>query len=318
MLVNQEERPAVVQERVPEHPTCADSICAVLVSFHPDRDLPSRVNRILTQVGALVIVDNGSGEASREMLSELSADARVALELNRENLGIASALNIGVRRARLLGYDWVLLIDQDSVPDTDMVAQLIAVHASFPEPARLAVLGAGFRDIHKPEADAHGGAPSPPWEEVESVITSGSLLRLAIWDRIGAFRDDFFIDYVDSEYCFRARAKGYRVAKTRKPLMSHAIGASTRHAILGIRRWTSNHSADRRYYMARNDTIMLKDYGRLRWGAWALKSLGRRVRTCKRIALYEDQKLSKMAAVASGWWDGVRGNLGPRHAAGRR
>jgi hypothetical protein len=70
--------------------------------------------------------------------------------------------------------------------------------------------------------------------------------------------------------------------------------------------------------MARNDTVMLKDYGQLRWGAWALKSLGRRVRTCKRIALYEDQKLRKMAAVASGWWDGVRGNLGPRQHAGRR
>ncbi len=301
-----------------EHPASAKSICAVLVSFHPDRELPSRVHRTLAQVGALVIVDNGSGGASLSMLTELSADPRVSLELNGENLGIASALNIGVRRARKLGYDWVLLIDQDSEPDTDMVDELIAVHASFPEPARLAVLGAGFRDIHKPEAAPAGRGTEPPWEEVESVITSGSLLSLATLDRIGAFRDDFFIDYVDSEYCFRARARGYRVAKTRRPLMSHAIGASTRHAILGIRKWTSNHSADRRYYMARNDTVMLKDYGQLRWGAWALKSLGRRVRTCKRIALYEDQKLRKMAAVASGWWDGVRGNLGPRQHAGRR
>jgi rhamnosyltransferase len=198
----------------------------------------------------------------------------------------------------------------------------------------LAVLGAGFRDVHKPgtappevrsealpsgaagdaaRAGGHSRAPESSWEEVESVITSGSLARLSTLDRIGAFRDEFFIDYVDSEYCFRARAKGYRVIKTRQPLMSHAIGASTRHAILGIHKWTSNHSADRRYYMARNDTVMLKEYGRFRWGSWALKSLGRRVRTCKRIAFYEDAKLSKIAAVARGWWDGVRGNLGPRH-----
>jgi rhamnosyltransferase len=101
---------------------------------------------------------------------------------------------------------------------------------------------------------------------------------------------------------------------TRKPLMSHAIGASTHHAILGVHKWTSNHSADRRYYMARNDTIMLKEYGGFPWGTWALKSLGRRVRTCKRIVLYEDAKFAKVAAVAHGWWHGVRGHLGPRRA----
>jgi len=156
--------------------------------------------------------------------------------------------------------------------------------------------------------------PAPAWAEVESVITSGSLINLSTLDRIGGFRDEFFIDYVDSEFCFRARALGYRVAKTRKALMSHAIGASTSHAILGIRKWTTNHSADRRYYMARNDTIMLKEYGGFPLGIWALKSFGRRVRTCKRIALYEDAKLGKLAAVAHGWWDGVRGHLGPRRS----
>jgi rhamnosyltransferase len=133
-----------------------------------------------------------------------------------------------------------------------------------------------------------------------------------MFDRIGEFRDEFFIDYVDADFCFRARTMGLRVIKTRKSLMSHAIGASTQHDILGIHKWTSNHSADRRYYIARNDTIMLKEHAGLPWGAWALKSLGRRVRTGKRILLYEDSKFSKLSAVAHGWWDGVRGNLGPR------
>jgi rhamnosyltransferase len=264
-----------------------------------------------------VIVDNGSGEAALRMLQGLSADSRISLELNRKNLGVARALNIGIERARSLGYEWVLLLDQDSVLDAGMVDELIAVHASFPEPARLAALGAGFRDVHKPETELSDSLETL-WEEVESVITSGSLLRLATLDRIGPFREEFFIDYVDSEYCFRARAQGYRVVKTRKPLMSHAIGASTHHAILGVRKWTSNHSADRRYYMARNDTVMLKEYGEFRWGTWALKSFGRRVRTCKRIVLYENRKLSKIGAVAHGWWDGVRGNLGPRRRADRR
>jgi hypothetical protein len=32
----------------------------------------------------------------------------------------------------------------------------------------------------------------------------------------------------------------------------------------------------------------------------------------KRIALYEDDKVRKILAVGQGWWDGVRGNMGPR------
>jgi hypothetical protein len=45
---------------------------------------------------------------------------------------------------------------------------------------------------------------------------------------------------------------------------------------------------------------------------WALKSLARRLRTCKRIVLYEQMKISKIIAVAQGWYDGVRGHMGPR------
>jgi rhamnosyltransferase len=138
------------------------------------------------------------------------------------------------------------------------------------------------------------------------------LIPLETHAAIGVFREEFFIDYVDLEYCCRARAKGYFVIRTRKPIMSHAIGAITRHSVLWMKKWTFNHSADRRYYIARNDTVMLREYGNYGFGLWALKSFGRSVRLCKRIALYEQMKTSKMIAVAQGWWDGVRGQMGPR------
>jgi rhamnosyltransferase len=280
-------------------------VCAILVSYHPDAELPRRAVRILEQVGALVIVDNGSGEAAHEMLRRIAADARVSLVLNSSNLGVASALNLGVERARALGFAWMLLLDQDSDLHDGMLTSLIEVRAAYPEPARVAVIGAGFGEETRP-------APEAAWQEVESVITSGSLIPLAVHAAIGPFRDEFFIDYVDSEYCFRARARGYRVLRTAKPLMSHTIGAPTRHDLLGKPKWTTNHSPDRRYYIARNDTVMLREYGGYAFGSWALKSLARRLRTCKRIVLYERCKARKIAAVSAGWWDGVRGRLGPR------
>jgi len=306
-----------MNESAPARPANGNDVCAVVVTYHPDPELPVRLRGILRQVGAVVIVDNGSGDAELKMLRELSADPLVTLVLNSDNLGIARALNVGIQRAAALGFAWVLLLDQDTSVDEDMVRTLIAVHAAFPDKDRLAVIGSGFRDVNRQPRGAgnaaHGGSrEEAPWEDVECVITSGSLLPLAAHAAIGPFREEFFIDHVDIEYCFRARAKGFRVIKTRRSIMSHAIGATTEHNWLWLNKWTTNHSPDRRYYFARNDTVMLREYGHYMFGMWALKSLSRRIRMCKRIALYEQMKTRKMLAVAQGWWDGVRGRLGPR------
>ncbi len=301
----------------PGEPANGMDVCAVVVTYHPDSELPARLARVLRQVGAVVIVDNGSGEDGLKMLRALSADPKITLALNSANLGIARALNIGIERAAALGFARVLLLDQDTIVDEDMVQRLMEVYAAIPDNERLAVIGSGFRDANaKPRAagdEAHGGMrEEPAWEDVECVITSGSLLPLSTHAAIGPFREEFFIDHVDIEYCFRARAKGFRVLKTRRPVMSHAIGATTEHNWLWLNKWTTNHSPDRRYYFARNDTVLLREYGNYRFGTWALKSLGRRIRMCKRITLYEQMKTRKMLAVAQGWWDGVRGRLGPR------
>ena len=300
-------------------------VCAVLVSFHPDAGLPRRVAAVAAQTGGVVIVDNGSGAAAIGMLRELAAANRsIEVIENHANLGVARALNLGAARAAERGFAWLLLLDQDSEVEPDLVRALFDARAAYPDPERLAIVGAGFvepaRGRHARAGDgvrpgdaanaSAGGAP--PWEEVETAITSGSLLSVATYRRVGAFRDELFIDYVDTDYCRRARAAGYAIATTRRPLMSHAIGAPAAHRWLWFEKWTLNHAVDRQYYIARNDTVMLREGGRYRHGAWALKSLARRLRSAKRVLLYEDAKARKLAALGQGWWHGLRGRLGPR------
>ncbi|HVC02178.1 MAG TPA: glycosyltransferase family 2 protein [Steroidobacteraceae bacterium] len=298
------------------------TVRAVLVTYHPDAGLPRRLAAIAAQVAGIVIVDNGSNETQLAMLRGLAAgDPAVALLENGANLGVARALNLGIERAAQRDCRWLLLLDQDSTAEPDLVRALLAVHGAYPRPERLAIVGAAFLDpaAHAPPpaaarapprgADSAGGEP---WRAVETAITSGSLLALAAYRAIGPFRDEFFIDYVDSDFCRRAHAHGFAVVITRRPLMAHTIGAPTRHRLLWMCRWTSNHSADRRYYIARNDTVMLREGGRHPHGRWALKSLARRLRTCKRVLLYEEAKAAKIAAVLQGWWHGIRGRMGPR------
>jgi rhamnosyltransferase len=292
-------------------------VCAIVVTYHPDAAVPNRLNSLLLQVGTIVIVDNGSADAERNMLREAAADPKIELVFNLENLGLARALNIGIQRAHALGYSRVLLLDQDSRCDREMVRTLLGIEASFPDRERLAVIGSNYDDVTKRAPGAIDPASlDDHWDEVDLVITSGSLLPLAAHFAIGPFREEFFIDYVDEDYCLRAKAKGYRVIRSRKHLMSHAIGSPTLHEKFGVRKWTTNHSPDRRYYIARNNTVLLREYGNFRAGMWALKSLSRRLRQCKRIALYEPMKTRKIVAVMQGWWDGIRGNMGPRMSDG--
>jgi rhamnosyltransferase len=310
---------ARVRIQVSECPARASDVCAVLVTYHPDKNFPERLNRISRQAAAVVIVDNGSTDAELSMLRRIAADPAVTLVLNLDNLGVARALNIGIQRAAMLGFPFALLFDQDSAVDDDMAASLLAIHETFPERERLAIIGSAFRDVsgQLPDPDA-SPALSEQWEDAECVITSGTLLPLAAYRVIGPFREEFFIDYVDLDYCNRAVAHGYRVIKSRRSLMAHSIGAPTQHRMLWMRKWTTNYSADRRYYIARNKTVMLREYGRYRMGGWALKSLMTCLKTCKRIILYEHPKGAKILATASGWWDGIHGNMGPRNERHRR
>ncbi len=300
-----------------EPPAARREVCAVLVTYHPDSGFPARVERVVPQVDATIIVDNGSAESAADMLRELSARPAVTAVFNRENLGIARALNIGMQRALAAGYSWALLLDQDTDVDPDMVERLLATHASCLG-NRVAIVGSRYRDANGAPFDPRrlesspGGIAGVLCEEVESVITSGSLLSLPAYLAIGPFRDEFFIDYVDTEFCFRARAAHYRVIETLRPLMSHTVGAPTSHRLLWSRKWTSNHSPDRRYYIARNNTVLLREYGAARTKSWRLKSFVRCFRLSKRIVYFETDKLRKIRAVWQGWWDGVHGHMGPR------
>jgi rhamnosyltransferase len=299
-------------ESAPAKKLAAADVCGVLVTYHPDAEFARRLAPMRGQLGAVVIVDNGSSAAAQAMLRGLGADPAIDVVCETENRGVATALNIGLARAAARGFSWALLLDQDSRIDADLVAGLLAVYHAYPERERLAIVAAGFRDFRaEPDATAHGAAPDS-WEELDTVITSGSLLSLENYRQVGPFRDGFFIDYVDTEYCWRARARGLRVIKTRKHLMSHTIGAPSRHRLLWKTKWTTNHPPDRRYYIARNFTILRREQARGFTGRWVLESLGLVFKLAKRVVLYEDRRREKLFALVQGWYHGVRGIAGPR------
>jgi rhamnosyltransferase len=194
------------------------SVCAIVITYHPPEEFPRIIERILPQVGAIVIVDNGSAGGTRDAARNRrgSGDTTDLQRRESRNRGGAEHRHSTSRGSRLrMGA----ADGSRQLREFRMVEALNSVRARFRTRPHLAVVGSGYDDEERgPPVPAEMQHDAAPWQDMESVITSGSLLSLAAYTAIGPFREDFFIDHVDTEYCLRARLKHYRVIKTRSPL----------------------------------------------------------------------------------------------------
>jgi len=257
----------------------------------------------------VVVVDNNSGSADLRALGQLPLELGIHLIFNNENLGIGTALNQGVQWAQRQGYTWVLTLDQDSVVASDMISTLVSVHGEFPERQKLAIIGSNYKDPNSDRMFLDLCRNSEPrWREVKTVITSGSLLSLAAYSTIGSFREEFFMDCIDLEYCLRARSRGFKIVLACRPLMQHTIGATSMHRLPWKSTGTSNHSPVRRYYMTRNHIALVREYLRSE-PKWALATLYSRLKSTILMCLFEGNRFRKLSYTAIGVLDGLLSNF---------
>lgn len=286
--------------------TAAETVCAVVVAYFPDEGFAQRLKDILPQVGELVVVDNTPGQGCAPQLMGLrEGGRRIHLIENRRNAGIAAALNQGLDHALQIGCKWLLTLDQDTRCYPDMVATLLHVHEAC-EP-KAAVIGGNYFDSQNHKLMVPPGGESACLEQ-KTVITSGSLVDAGVARAVGGFREDYFIDQVDHEFCLRVRAHGYRVVISRKPVMDHSVGGSggVRLPLLGI---LPNHPPLRKYYIARNTVVTVAEYWRQEPG-WCLRRLIRLLLGFFLLAFLEKQRLRKILAFAAGIMDGTSRHMG--------
>jgi rhamnosyltransferase len=282
--------------------------CAVVVTYFPDQGFPNRLRAIHSQVGHVIVVDNASGDESFSHVK--SAELQLGCEVirNTDNLGIATALNQGMKRALDGGFEWALLLDQDTTPSEKMVQTLSEAYEEFPHKDRLALIGSSY--FSHPDLN-NAPQKTRSWVERKTVITSGSLIPLATFNRIGPFRDELFIDCVDFEYCLRARSVDLTVIEVTTPVMQHRIGNPKNHRLPWAKRESSHHCAWRWYYMNRNHAFLVRKYV---WKepVWVLKAAYSRIRLTVLMLLWEESRLTKLKYALIGLFDSAMGRFGRR------
>lgn len=287
------------------------SVAAVVVTFHPKPDFAAKLASLLPQVGAIIVVDNGSCPADLPAGDDPAFAGKVEIIANSENRGIGAALNQGLRRAQERGFSWALTLDQDSSALPNLVAAGARAFEAYPEPERLAAIGAAVA------GEAAGGSPDrnrPPtaaYRRMAAVITSGTLQSILAWERLGGFREDYFIDCVDTEFCLRARSQGLHIVQATEPALAHRIGTPARKRALS--RWMipTNHSPLRRYYVTRNRISLWRKYARSD-GRFVLADMRQSIREWVGVAFAETNRPAKLRAILAGIRDALLGRYGPR------
>ncbi len=296
-------------------------ICAIVVIYFPEPELLRRViTASLTQVDELVVVNNTPATTVLSDVFIPKSPCITVLNQNK-NIGLAAGLNVGIEYARQKNVTHYLLLDQDSVPASDMVFQLtLAWGAAVNDALKVAAVGPAF-------TDDRGGAP-PPFLKVgfpsnhvvqptldenyvrtDVLITSGCLISEAALDCAGLMNEWLFIDNVDIEWGFRVQSLGLNLIGAPYAKLTHRIGdehvQAPRWARWLFRRQIAvRHNDFRLYYIFRNRIALykLKTVPSL----WKLQDLFRlpfKIALCVSIS---DKPLTTLRQLFVGMGDGLR------------
>jgi rhamnosyltransferase len=141
------------------------------------------------------------------------------------------------------------------------------------------------------------------------VLSSGSLYDLNTFDVVGRFREDFFIDYVDSEYCIRLLDMGFKIRVACEARLGHSLGKRRVVQVGLLKFFPTFHSPIRWYYISRNRIPMLRMYA-LKFPYWLSFEIVSSVYIFLRMMLFEDQRLLKLKAIFYGTLDGLCRRMG--------
>ena len=279
---------------------------AVVTAYHPDERLAAVVESALLSCGSVVIADNTPGDAPS--LADKLEDPRVRVLRSGRNRGLAGALNAGLAQVPAEA-EAVLFLDQDSVLPPELVSGLVAHLAEDPA---IGVVGptpvdAATGGRYERTADRHAALDDRP-----SIITSGMVVRRSCFESVPGFREDFFVDCVDTDFCLRVRRSGSRVVRDADLVLPHSIGSGRDHRLGPLNVRVLHYPAWRHYWIARNGLVLSREFFGTERGFVITNALFM-TRWLLVTTLFDDRRRASVPAVLRGLLHGLTGRVSRRY-----
>ncbi len=263
-------------------------VIAVLVTYNPNEDcLVKDIKSFIFEVDKVIICNNSVSELKIELDLDEKQKEKIEIINFYENLGIAKAQNIGMEKAFKEGADFVLQMDQDSIFEEGSVKRLIdSFYILRAQNINVGIIGGStlsIDDYGKNEKniikirkrDKVVNINQGICKKVKAIISSGSLIPKDVYDKVGSMMEELFIDFVDTEYCWRIKKYGYEIIQNFGVKMYHQTGSG----YVEYRKKKYLISAPiRNYYQMRNELYLLKlSYVPFSWKKNIIKNIYRKL-----------------------------------------
>lgn len=299
------------------------NVAAVVVSFHPEMPVLDRLlASLLNQVDLLLLVDNGGGAGY--LAADPDLRERICYLPLGENKGLGFALNVGFAKAVQQGKRYMVTFDQDSHAQPDLIERL---HQAMNNAKRLddkaiAVSPAFFdrrdgKEVNFPFYSSVGGKIKPVFEsdnahglvKADALITSGMFVDVQAWEQGIRYDEGMFVDFTDTEWCFRVRDRGYSLYGCLNVQMGHALSDAPPVKLLGLSFF--RYSPVRRYFFFRNTVAVCRmAHTPALWKRRMMTAL--MLRFVVNLFIDIDRKKS-LSMMIRGVRHGAKASLGPVH-----
>jgi rhamnosyltransferase len=284
-------------------------VAAVIITYNCYTSIERTILAVANQVSSVIIIDNGSDpDALKAIKRAIDRNRLQSCEFlpQDRNLGIGAALNIGVRAALAAGAEYVLTLDDDTEIFPGAVAELVRCCMDHVG-QHVGIVGArwitpdAFGETSCREEDAP--------RSVKLLPSAGCLIRREVFESVGMFREDYFLDFTDYEYCARIIDSGWQMLTCPAASVLQRRGDVILRPFFGRTVAVTNYPAERLFLLCRNGIV---------FHLWERRS-GRQLRhhclamagTFVKSILYEREKARKAAAIIRGSVVGLLGHLGP-------
>ncbi len=244
-------------------------IAAVVILYHPSIDIISNIQSYYNYVEEVFVFDNSETKLFEQ--DRFSTLSKIQYYHDFQNKGIAIRLNTACELAMKDGYQWLLTMDQDTSFSEEAIKNYLKCFEDFEGKDKVAGFGTNFK---KEKVTTIASCQS---KNVDRLITSGMLLNLSLYNKIGDFDESLFIDLVDNDYCIAAKKLGYSLIEFSHIYITHNLGRevyrSSIKSLFLIKKNKIIHSPLRCYYMYRNMLYIKEKYkGSNIWLAENIKS----------------------------------------------
>lgn len=273
-------------------------IAGIVTLYNPtDTDI-SNIFTYIDDIDVLYIIDNTEGNSNENRIPE---NNKIQYIFKNENVGVATALNIGANKAIEEGYEWLLTMDQDTTFKPGVIKEMKKIILSK-DMSKIGIV----TPWHNTKLETE--RPKDRIDYPLEVMTSGNLVNLRLYQEIGGYKDWMFIDGIDIEYGLNLSKNGYKIMRLNYLEIEHNLGDIFYRNILWKRALITNHSYLRRYYMVRNYSYIRDMYRK--YNKQYVDMITKQKAFVINILLFEKDKYRKIRNMLRGYMDYKKGIKG--------